>query len=572
MTPETFLHEFGELAPERESMRALVLRLAVRGRLSRSMRGDEDVNWLLEKAKEQITEDIAAGVGAKRRSTADGNSAKIHFDVPEHWRWVSVENVCSYIQRGKGPKYVERSKVPVISQKCVQWSGFTMTPARFVDPKSLAKYGPERFLRAGDMLWNSTGTGTIGRVMPYRPPAEFDRVVADSHVTVLRPAVIEPRYLWVWLAGPDVQEAVPVVATGTTKQKELGTTTAASFPLPLPPLPEQKRIVAKVDRLMALCDELEEKQKKKRATSVSLNKAALNAVVTAPDKKTFKSSWKRVQDNFEVLYDLPKNVGELRQAILQLAVMGKLVRQDPTDEPAEKLVNMIALERKSTRGLGKNPRVEFSLPEHLVKWDLPPGWVWTNWAALTLGIDSGWSPQCEKNPRRANRWGVLKVSAVSWSTFAERENKELPASLKPRLDAQVKRGDFLMSRANTADLVGRSVIVKTDVSRLLMSDKILRCRFGTAVSAEYVNYLNQTSLARRHYAAKASGTSSSMKNISRDVVGTVPIPLPPLAEQKRIVAKVDHLMAVCDDLEAKLSQSQENGQRLMQAVVERLVA
>src|SRR5690606_35360892 len=123
----------------------------------------------------------------------------------------------------------------------------------------------------------------------------------------------------------------------------------------LPPLPEQKRIVEKVDQLMALCDELEATQKEKRARAVSFIQAALNAVVHAPDKSKLKSSWSRVQDHFEMLYELPENVKELRQTILQLAVTGKLVRQEAGDEPASELLDRIAArlpdrkKRSSTR-------------------------------------------------------------------------------------------------------------------------------------------------------------------------------------------------------------------------------
>jgi len=129
-----------------------------------------------------------------------------------------------------------------------------------------------------------------------------------------------------------------------------------------------------------------------------------------------------------------------------------------------------------------------------------------------------------------------------------------------------------MSRANTAALVGRSVVVAQQPTRLLMSDKTIRCHFSPFVDRSFMNYYNRTGTARQHYIANASGTSDSMKNISRDVILDMPAPLPPLAEQKRIVAKVDHLMSLLDDLEAKLRKQEETATRLAESLAAAVAA
>lgn len=173
---------------------------------------------------------------------------------------------------------------------------------------------------------------------------------------------------------------------------------------------------------------------------------------------------------------------------------------------------------------------------------------------------------------RLDEWGVLKVSAVSWTRFDPQANKALPVGVPPRAEFQVRAGDFLMSRANTAELVGRSVIVSEAPKQLILSDKIVRCSISKLVEKELVNLYNRTSTARNHYTARASGTSDSMKNISRDVILSVPIPLPPLAEQRRVVAKVEQLMKLCDELEAKLRRAEDRASKLVESVVQEMVA
>ena len=165
--------------------------------------------------------------------------------------------ICSYIQRGTGPKYVDFSTRRVISQKCVRWYGLDLDPARYIDPTSLKKYEPIRFLRVGDLLWNSTGTGTIGRACLVPQTLEGVEIVADSHVTVVRPIDVSPMFLWRWVQSPTVQNEIEESASGTTNQIELNTSTVINHLIPLPPLPEQDRIVARIDQLMVLCDTLD---------------------------------------------------------------------------------------------------------------------------------------------------------------------------------------------------------------------------------------------------------------------------------------------------------------------------
>ena len=163
---------------------------------------------------------------------------------------------------------------------------------------------------------------------------------------------------------------------------------------------------------------------------------------------------------------------------------------------------------------------------------------------------------------------MLKVSAVSWGEFDATANKELPSDLIPKPEYEVKDGDFLLSRANTAELVARSVVVTVAESRLMLSDKIIRLDVSSQMNRVFLNLVNNSSHAREHYAVNASGTSSSMKNVSREVVLALPVPLPPLAEQSRIVTRITALRRLCADLRQRLADRQSVQARLAQALVD----
>lgn len=173
------------------------------------------------------------------------------------WERASLDQVCEYIQRGKSPRYADRGSCLVISQKSVHWSGLRLESARFIEDSTLDAYKAERFLRDGDLLWNSTGTGTVGRTAVFRLPEPSSKYVADSHVTVLRPTKIDSGFLSYWSRTPSVQKAVLGSTTGSTNQQELNLSTLKKLEISFPPLEHQTLLTRHLDDLMALCETLE---------------------------------------------------------------------------------------------------------------------------------------------------------------------------------------------------------------------------------------------------------------------------------------------------------------------------
>ena len=250
-----------------DKIKSSILQEAIQGKLVPQNPNDEPASVLLEKIREE-KERLIKEKRIKRNKNesfiykwdnhfyekiADNKPVcidnEIPFDIPDSWEWVRLDSVCKYIQRGKSPKYSEIKKYPVVAQKCNQWSGFSLEKAKFIDPKTVDSYKEERILQNKDIMWNSTGLGTLGRVGLYDESInQYGWAVADSHITIIRPFAeyILQEFIYLFLASPTVQLVIESKAGGSTKQKELNLSTVKNYLIPLAPYNEQKRIIKKV--------------------------------------------------------------------------------------------------------------------------------------------------------------------------------------------------------------------------------------------------------------------------------------------------------------------------------------
>ena len=258
----------------RPVLRKSILQEAIQGKLVSQITEEGTAQELLEKIQQEKQKLVKEGKLKKSALTdsviykGDDNKyweksedgavcidEEIPFEIPSNWAWVRLDDICSFIHRGKSPQYSPIKKYPVVAQKCNQWAGFSIEKAKFIEPKSITSYNDEYFLQDRDLMWNSTGLGTLGRMAIYYTILNpYELAVADSHVTVIRPykTHIVSEYLYYYFASNTVQSVIEDKSDGSTKQKELATKTVKSYLVPLPPFVEQLRIVQKIKSVTSI--------------------------------------------------------------------------------------------------------------------------------------------------------------------------------------------------------------------------------------------------------------------------------------------------------------------------------
>lgn len=232
-----------------DKMKQSILQYAMEGKLVKQDHNDEPASELLKKIKVEKAQLIKEKKIKATKKLPEITQEEIPFETSDGWEWTRLGNVSNYIQRGRSPQYSNtKTEHRVISQKCIQWEEITLEKAKYINNTFFDKLENYRFVKKDDLLWCSTGTGTVGRINIVTN--EFNNTPVDSHVTIVRSnSYVNSKFIFYFLISAHIQNNLNSLLTGSTKQKELGLSTIQHIVIPLPPLDEQKRIVAKIDSL-----------------------------------------------------------------------------------------------------------------------------------------------------------------------------------------------------------------------------------------------------------------------------------------------------------------------------------
>lgn len=311
------------------------------------------------------------------------------------------------------------------------------------------------------------------------------------------------------------------------------------IPVAIPPLAEQHHIVAKVDELMALCDRLEQEVGAGETAHTKLVEILLGTLTQSPDAADLAANWQRLAEHFNTLFTTEASIDALKQTVLQLAVMGKLVPQDPNDEPVPNRRAKIQLGQNLPANWEIQPLSEIATEIVDCPHSTPK---WTN-AGMVCVRTSQFKP------------GFLDLSNpryVSEATYLERIQRLQP-----------KESDILYSREG--GILGVACRVPPN-SKLCLGQRMMLIRSGSRCDSKFLEYLLNSPLITTIAREMTLGGAAPRVNVA--TVKAYPIPLPPLAEQHRIVGKVDELMALCDRLKADLAESRTRQARLSATLIE----
>lgn len=545
-------------------IRELILQLAVQGKLVPQNPDDEPASVLLERIKTEKARLVKEGKIKKSNQLPPVREDEVPFEQPVGWVIVRLGDVVDYNGRQKiDPKKIlkeawllELEDIEKDTSRLLQ-----RITAGERDPRST-----KSLFKEGDVLY--------GKLRPYLNKV----IVADQNgycTTEIAPirifSDIIPKYLMYVLKRPAFIEYVNSKSYGM-KMPRLGTSDAINAILPLPPLAEQHRIVEKVDALLELCDELEARQMKQREMQAKLGVAVLASLTEAEDATAFADAWARICDEFDLIFDTVKNITALRQAILQLAVQGKLVPQNSEDEPVSVLLERIKTEKAKLVKEGKIKRSKPLPPveKDEVPYTVPKVWKWVRLGNLIKSLKNG----IYKPAKFYSDDGVacLRMYNVSGGKINYNKLKRMILKNEEIDQYLLKENDLLVNRVNSRELVGKAAVIKNDSEPLIFESKNIRVRFFyAAIISEYVNILFQTIEVKKAFEADAKQTCGQA-SISQPQISAIITPLPPLAEQYRIVEKVDAFMKLCDELEQRIKKREEIQTSLLESIVAQIAA
>ncbi|ENM3860479.1 restriction endonuclease subunit S [Vibrio cholerae] len=547
-----------------KKLRELILELAVRGKLVPQDPNDEPASVLLERIAAEKAKLVKEKIIRESKSLPVVSRKEQPFVLPKGWVWERLGNVgigaTGKTPSTKQPIFFEGS-IPFIGPGQINQNGEILAPEKFLSCDGLLN-STEAI--EGDILMVCIG-GSIGKTAIARQTVGF-----NQQINAIRALQMPSAYLYTSLSTDSFLQELLKKATGSAtpiinrrKWEELL--------VPIAPLDEQHRIVAKVDELMALCDQLEQQTEASIEAHQVLVTTLLDTLTNSADANELMQNWTRISEHFDTLFTTEESIDQLKQAILQLAVMGKLVPQDPSDEPAAELLKRIA-EEKAQLVKEKKIKKEKALPpisEDEKPFELPSGWEWCRFGSLFKSFSNG----LYKPAKFYTDAGVISLRMYNIQDgkidFEGAKRVEVePNELEQFL---LEKGDLLINRVNSKELVGKTAIIPQLDEPLVYESMNMRAKpFTNYLSAEYLNLFMMTALAQQSissFAKEAIGQAS----INQGQVSSMAIPLPTFNEQKRIVLKINELLVICEELKARLKESQTTQLLLTDAIVEQAV-
>jgi len=543
-----------------KKLRELILELAVRGKLVPQDPSDEPASVLLEKIVNEKARLIKEGKIKKQTPLSEISDEEKPFELPEGWEWARI----GYVGHDWGQKTPDDKFTYIDVSAIDNITGVVKSPT--ILSASEAPSRARKIVKVGTVIYST--------VRPYLKnicvidQEYLPEPIASTAFAILHPFHEMPgKFFVIYFRSPEFVRYVESVQTGIA-YPAINDKQFFGGMVPIPPLAEQYRIVAKVDELMTLCDQLEQQQTDSNAAHQTLVEILLGTLTNSADKNEFATAWRRIAEHFDTLFTTEHSIDRLKQTILQLAVMGKLVPQDPNDEPASVLLEKIAEEkaRLVKEGKIKKQNLLSEVSDEDMDFELPDGWAWSRLQEV-IDVRDG-THDSPKDATGPNTYPLVTSKNFDRGMINFDEARQISEEDHTEISKRslVEKYDILFSMIGGN--IGNQVMVQDDRPFSVKNVALFKYYNQSLTSPFFIKkFMEHLALDLQ---ANASGGAQPF--VSLGYLRNLAFALPPIEEQHRIVAKVDELMALCDALKARLNQVQTIQIHLADAIVEQAVA
>ncbi|EPZ5493280.1 TPA: restriction endonuclease subunit S [Citrobacter freundii] len=545
-----------------KKLRELILELAVRGKLVPQDPNDEPASELLKRIAAEKAELVKQGKIKKQKPLPEISEDEKPFKLPKGWEWVRLIDIMADIHYGytasaDETKEVKLLRITDIQDDKVNWK---TVPGCDISEKMVEQYK----LNNNDIVIARTG-GTVGKsylVENMNVPSVF----ASYLIRLKYLGPMQAGFTKVFL-GSQLYWKQLYDGTSGTGQPNVNGNTLKAIILPIAPINEQHKVISKVVELMSLCDQLEQQSLSSLDAHQQLVETLLATLTDSQNAEQFAENWTRISQHFETLFTTEASIDALKQTILQLAVMGKLVPQDPNDEPASELIKRIELEKAQLMKDGKIKKQK-SLPlvsDEEKPFELPMGWECIRLGDLTSKMGSGSTPRGGQSAYVTSGIPFLRSQNV-WNDGLRLDDVVyIDENTHSKMDGtKVFPGDVLLNITGAS--LGRTLIFPENIKEANVSQHVTIVRLLLRELAPFVHLAIRSPIVQNLIWGRQVGMA--IEGLSKKTLELFEFPIPPLSEQHRIVAKANGLFIICEQLKSRLQSAQQTQLHLADALTD----
>lgn len=552
-----------------KKLRELILELAVRGKLVPQDPNDEPASELLKRIAAEKAELVKQGKIKKQKPLPEISEEEKPFELPQGWEWVRLGDFTNIIRGITFPgneksQFQAPGKIACLRtanvQEQIDWDDLIYISDSFVKRD-------DQYLQEHDIVMSMANSRElVGKVALASPP-DNSKFTFGGFLSVLRPLVVNEIYLMALLRCETYKSQLIESASQTTNIANISLAKLNPLPVCIPPAKEQIHIVKKMNELMSLCDQLEQQSLTSLDAHQQLVETLLGTLTDSQNAEELAENWARISEHFDTLFTTEASVDALKQTILQLAVMGKLVPQDPNDEPASELLKRIAQEKAQLVKEGKIKKQKPLPPisDEEKPFELPDGWEYIYLNDICSLITDGThqtpkyttegrpfiSAQCVK-PFKFMPENCRYVSEEDHNLYIKNRNPE--------------QQDILLSRVGAG--IGECAVIDTDLEFSIYVSTALIKPVKKYINSQYICIWLNSPIGRLFSSNYTYGKGVSQGNLNLSLIRTFVISLPPYLEQQLIVDKTLEYLEICEKLKFRIQSAKQTQLHLADALTD----